>query len=74
VVDLDHNVEPRQLCTPVKLITQTWSGRGKQPLWFVQALKKRDTTAESLLIDGGAKAVKKGAAKKLAKTAAKKKA
>jgi DNA-binding protein H-NS len=57
--------------------TQTWSGRGKRPLWFVQALKKRGTTAESLLIEGAAKAapataVKKGAAKKVAKTAAKK--
>lgn len=52
--------------------TQTWSGRGKRPLWFVQALKKRGTTAESLLIDGATKAVKKGAAKKVAKTAAKK--
>ena len=56
---------------------QTWSGRGKRPLWFVQALKKRGTTAESLLIDGApkaapVKAVRKGAAKKVAKTAAKK--
>jgi len=47
-------------------------GRGKRPLWFVQALKKRGTAAESLLIDGATKAVKKGAAKKVAKTAAKK--
>ena len=57
--------------------TQTWSGRGKRPLWFVQALKKRGITVESLLIDGApkaapAKVVKKGAAKKAAKTAAKK--
>jgi DNA-binding protein H-NS len=56
---------------------QTWSGRGKRPLWFVQALKKRGATAESLLIDGApkaapAKAVKKGAVKKVTKTAAKK--
>ena len=57
--------------------TQMWSGRGKRPLWFVQALKKRGTTAESLLIDGApkaapAKTAKKGAAKKVAKSAAKK--
>ena len=57
--------------------TQTWSGRGKRPLWFVQALKKRGVTAENLLIDGAptaapAKAIKKGAARKVAKTAAKK--
>ncbi len=56
---------------------QTWSGRGKRPLWFVQALKKRGTTVESLLIDGApkaapAKAVRKGAARKAAKTSAKK--
>jgi len=63
-------------CNPENA-TQTWSGRGKRPSWFVQALKKRGTTAESLLIDGArnaapAKAVRKGAAKKVAKTAAKK--
>ncbi len=62
--------------------TQTWSGRGKRPLWFVQALKKRGVTAESLLIEGAVKAaapakavkkaVKKGAARKVAKAAAKK--
>jgi DNA-binding protein H-NS len=50
---------------------QTWSGRGKRPLWFVGALKKRGVTAESMLIEGtkaatvkGAKAVKKAPAKK----------
>lgn len=58
--------------------SQTWSGRGKRPLWFAQALKKRGTTVESLLIDGAAvkatpaKAVKKPAAKKVAKASAKK--
>jgi len=57
--------------------TQTWSGRGKRPLWFVQALKKRGITAENLLIDGApkaapAKTARKGAAKKVAKTTAKK--
>ncbi|MHB1272999.1 MAG: H-NS histone family protein [Rhodanobacter sp.] len=63
-------------CNPENAM-QTWSGRGKRPSWFVQALKKRGTTAESLLIDGApqaapAKAAKKGAAKKVAKTAGKK--
>ena len=50
---------------------QTWSGRGKRPLWFVEALKKRGVTAESLLIQGAktalakaTKAVKKAPAKK----------
>ncbi|MBB5357348.1 DNA-binding protein H-NS [Rhodanobacter sp. ANJX3] len=60
--------------------TKTWSGRGRQPLWFTQAIKKRGVTAESLLIGGTTpkapaktakkatkKAVKKSAAKKTAK-------
>lgn len=51
---------------------QTWSGRGKRPLWFVDALKKRGVTEESLLIHG---AQKSASAKKVAKKApAKKKA
>lgn len=50
---------------------QTWSGRGKRPLWFVDALKKRGVTAESLLIHGAktapakaTKSAKKAPAKK----------
>src|SRR5690348_10771285 len=31
---------------------QAWSGRGKQPVWFNQALKKKGVTAEGLLIAG----------------------
>lgn len=34
---------------------QQWSGRGRKPLWFVQALRKRGVTAEHLLVGGGAK-------------------
>lgn len=49
---------------------QTWSGRGKRPVWFNDALKKRGVTAESLLIDG---AVTKKAATKASKKAAAKK-
>lgn len=57
--------------------TQTWSGRGKRPLWMVQALKKRGTTLESLLIDGApkaapAKTVKKRVGGKVARKAARK--
>ena len=55
-------------------VSQTWSGRGKRPLWFVEALKKRGVTAESLLIAGSPakavpakKAMKKVAAKKATK-------
>ena len=52
--------------------SQTWSGRGKRPLWFVEALKKKGVTAESLLIAGSpAKVVP---AKKAAKKVATKKA
>ncbi|WP_083868374.1 H-NS family nucleoid-associated regulatory protein [Dyella ginsengisoli] len=54
--------------------SQTWSGRGKRPLWFVEALKKKGVTAESLLIAGSPskvvpakKAAKKIAAKKAVK-------
>lgn len=50
---------------------QTWSGRGKRPFWFVEALKKRNVTAESLLIQG-AKAAPAKAAKAAKKTTAKK--
>lgn len=57
---------------------QTWSGRGKRPIWFSEALKKRGVTAENLLIGGAMpkaapakkaakKAVKKAPAKKAAK-------
>jgi DNA-binding protein H-NS len=60
--------------------SQTWSGRGRQPVWFVQALKRRGVTAEDLLIGGAAKAaasakhakVAKKAPKKVAKRAVKK--
>lgn len=51
--------------------TQTWSGRGKRPLWFVEALKKRGVTAESLLIAGAPKA-KAAPARKTSPKAAKK--
>ncbi|MGN2253205.1 H-NS family nucleoid-associated regulatory protein [Frateuria sp. GZRe12] len=34
---------------------QTWSGRGKRPLWFSEALKKRGVTVDSMLIGGSLK-------------------
>ena len=52
--------------------SQTWSGRGKRPLWFVDALKKKGMTAESLLIAGTP--AKAATAKKAAKKVAAKKA
>jgi len=50
---------------------QTWSGRGKRPLWFVAALKRRGITAESLLIDGASAAPAKAAKKATRKVARK---
>ena len=61
--------------------SQTWSGRGKRPLWLVAQLKKRGVTLDSLLIDGAAaparssaatKRAAKPAGKRTAKKAAKK--
>ncbi|MGO4703586.1 H-NS histone family protein [Dyella sp. 2RAB6] len=59
--------------------SQTWSGRGKRPLWLVASLKKRGVTLDSLLIDGasaaaparGSVATKRGAKKVAAKVAKK---
>lgn len=50
--------------------TKTWSGHGKKPNWFLEAIGKRGVTAESLLIDAApaSKAPRKAvAAKKVAK-------
>ena len=53
--------------------SKTWSGRGRKPSWFVDALKRRGVTAESLLIAGAPKAAApaKKAAANASKTAAK---
>jgi DNA-binding protein H-NS len=48
--------------------SQTWTGRGKRPLWFAAAIKRRGVTADSLLISGAGKA-KAAPAKKAAKKA-----
>ena len=50
----------------------TWSGRGRQPLWFVKALKRRGVTEEHLLIDGAAKPAAPAKRAKAAKKAPKK--
>jgi DNA-binding protein H-NS len=50
---------------------ETWTGRGRQPLWVAAAVKKRGVTLDSLLIGGASKASTK-AAKKTSKKAAKK--
>jgi DNA-binding protein H-NS len=52
---------------------QTWSGRGKRPFWFVEALKRRGVTADSLLIGPASQAAPaKTAAKKATKKVVKK--
>ncbi|MFA6231202.1 MAG: H-NS histone family protein [Rhodanobacter sp.] len=52
--------------------SQTWTGHGKKPTWFQQALKKSGATADSLLITRAA--TKKTPAKKAVKRATAKKA
>jgi len=55
-------------------LSETWSGRGRQPLWFAGAIKKRGLTPESLLIEGIPKATPTAkASKKTAKKPARKK-
>jgi DNA-binding protein H-NS len=53
----------------------TWSGRGRQPTWFVKALRRRGVTKEMLLIGGATKpaaqAKKPKATKKASRKAAK---
>jgi len=88
LVELSHVLQRAEslidsLIKPART-SKTWSGRrGKQPLWFVDAVKKRGVTAESLLIDGSTittkvfakaakKAVKKATKKAFKKTATKK--
>jgi len=54
--------------------SETWSGRGRQPLWFAKAIKRRGVTVESLLIGGVPKATPAAkASKKTAKKPARKK-
>jgi DNA-binding protein H-NS len=53
---------------------QTWTGRGKRPLWFAAAIKRRGVTAESLLIEGAARKAKAAPAKRAAKKAVRKRA
>jgi DNA-binding protein H-NS len=35
--------------------SQIWSGRGRQPLWFSKALRRRGVTVQDLLIGGATK-------------------
>ncbi|RAN82076.1 histidine biosynthesis protein [Bacillus sp. SRB_336] len=49
---------------------ETWSGRGRKPVWLAEALKKRGVTADNFLI-GGAVTKKTAPAKKAVKKAKK---
>ena len=87
LVELSHVLQRAEslidsLIKPART-SKTWSGRGKQPLWFADAVKKRGVSAESLLIDGSTittkapakaakKAVKKATKKAIKETATKK--
>lgn len=52
--------------------SQTWSGRGRQPVWFSTALRRRGVTAESLLISGASPSVRPVKKAKVAKKTVKK--
>jgi DNA-binding protein H-NS len=52
--------------------SQVWSGRGRQPVWFVKALRRRGVTVEDLLIGGAAKSAAAPVSEKAAKKAPKK--
>jgi DNA-binding protein H-NS len=52
--------------------SQVWSGRGRQPVWFAKALRRRGASAEDLLIGGGTKSAAPSVSEKSAKKAPKK--
>jgi DNA-binding protein H-NS len=52
--------------------SQVWSGRGRQPVWFAKALKRRGVTVEDLLIGGATKSAALSVSEKPAKKAPKK--
>jgi len=52
--------------------SQTWSGRGRQPVWFAKALRRRGVTVDDLLIGGASKSAAPSVSEKPAKKAAKK--
>jgi DNA-binding protein H-NS len=52
--------------------SQTWSGRGRQPVWFSKALRRRGATVEDLLIGSASKSAAPSVSEKPAKKAPKK--
>jgi DNA-binding protein H-NS len=53
---------------------ETWSGRGRQPLWLAHALKRRGTSIENFLIEGATKAKAPAKKARVVKKATRKKA
>jgi DNA-binding protein H-NS len=51
--------------------SQTWSGRGRQPVWFSKALRRRGVTVEDLLI-GATKSAAPSASENTAEKASRK--
>jgi DNA-binding protein H-NS len=52
--------------------SQTWSGRGRQPVWFLRALRRRGATVEDLLIGSASKSAAPSVSEKPAEKAPKK--
>lgn len=52
---------------------ETWSGRGRQPLWLAHALKRRGSNIENFLIEGATKAKAPAKKARAAKKATRKK-
>ena len=52
---------------------ETWSGRGRQPLWLAHALKRRGTSIENFLIEGATRAKAPTKKTRVAKKATRKK-
>jgi DNA-binding protein H-NS len=52
--------------------SQTWSGRGRQPVWFSTALRRRGVTVEQLLIGGATSPAAPAVSEKSAKKAPRK--
>jgi DNA-binding protein H-NS len=52
--------------------SQTWSGRGRQPVWFSKALRRRGVTVEDLLIGGATKSAAPSASENAAEKASRK--
>lgn len=54
--------------------TQTWTGFGKKPNWFIEALRKRGVSAETMLIAPGTTPAPAAAPARAAKKSARKSA